>query len=179
MYNVEREERERREGRDREKERERERERERNNRERERGERERKKKRERESDYSWYIICTMYVQNVTLFLSHSGRVSCLWHPNIRTENQRAPTILYVCLFATTHIRLLQLTAGKLDQHTPSGVRVNASDKCQRKSGTIFTNLTKLLIGNPANFLLAPLSGILPLACPLTLQDKPRAIHHFY
>jgi hypothetical protein len=31
----------------------------------------------------------------------------------------------------------------------------------------FTNFTKLLINNPAYFLLAPLSGVLPLACPLT------------
>jgi hypothetical protein len=34
-------------------------------------------------------------------------------------------------------------------------------------GTAFTNFTIFLINNPANFLLAPLSGILPLACPLT------------
>jgi hypothetical protein len=34
-------------------------------------------------------------------------------------------------------------------------------------GARFTNFTKFLIKNPANFLLAPLSGILPLACRLT------------
>jgi hypothetical protein len=37
----------------------------------------------------------------------------------------------------------------------------------RSAGTAFTNFTIFLIKNPANFLLAPLSGILPLACPLT------------
>jgi hypothetical protein len=34
-------------------------------------------------------------------------------------------------------------------------------------GTAFTNFTIFLIKNPANFLVALLSGILPLACPLT------------
>jgi hypothetical protein len=34
-------------------------------------------------------------------------------------------------------------------------------------GTRFANFTKFPKNNPANFLLAPLSGILPLACPLT------------
>jgi hypothetical protein len=31
-------------------------------------------------------------------------------------------------------------------------------------GTRFTNFTKFLIRNPANFFLAPLSEILPIAC---------------
>jgi hypothetical protein len=35
------------------------------------------------------------------------------------------------------------------------------------SGTAFIYFIKFLIKNPANFLLAPLSGILPLACLLT------------
>jgi hypothetical protein len=46
----------------------------------------------------------------------------------------------------------------------------------------FTNSTKFLIKNPANFLIALQSGILRLASPLTKQDIPdnsRAIHQFY
>jgi hypothetical protein len=38
------------------------------------------------------------------------------------------------------------------------------------SGTRCTNFPKFLIKNPAYFLLAPLLGILPLACPLTKHD---------
>jgi hypothetical protein len=41
--------------------------------------------------------------------------------------------------------------------------------------------TKFLIDIRAYFVLAPLSGILPLACPLTLQDIPinsGAIHPY-
>jgi hypothetical protein len=38
---------------------------------------------------------------------------------------------------------------------------------EKIKGTRFTNLIKFLIKNPANFLFAQLSGILPLACPLT------------
>jgi hypothetical protein len=50
------------------------------------------------------------------------------------------------------------------------------------SGTRFTNFTKFLKKNPDNYLLAPLSGILPLACLLTEQDIPdisQAIYEFY
>jgi hypothetical protein len=46
----------------------------------------------------------------------------------------------------------------------------------------FTQFTKFLIKNPGNFLQAPLSRILPLACRPTWQDIPdnsRAIHQFY
>jgi hypothetical protein len=38
---------------------------------------------------------------------------------------------------------------------------------KRPPGARFSNFTEFLINTPANFLLAPLSGILPLACPLT------------
>jgi hypothetical protein len=46
----------------------------------------------------------------------------------------------------------------------------------------FANLTKFLIKNPANILLALLSGIFAIACPLTWQDIPdnsRVVHQFY
>jgi hypothetical protein len=48
---------------------------------------------------------------------------------------------------------------------------------QHTSGieTIFTNacnVANFLIKNPALFLLAPLSGVLALGCPLTLEDIP-------
>jgi hypothetical protein len=43
---------------------------------------------------------------------------------------------------------------------------------QVPAGTRFTNFTKFLLNNLANFLLSPPSGILPLANPLTLQDIP-------
>jgi hypothetical protein len=45
-------------------------------------------------------------------------------------------------------------------------------KFPQESGTEFTNFNKFLMWNPANFLLAPLSGVLLLACPLTYQDIP-------
>jgi hypothetical protein len=48
-------------------------------------------------------------------------------------------------------------------------------------GSGFNNFTKLLINNSANFLLARLSGIFCLACPLTYQDIPDKsleIHQF-
>jgi hypothetical protein len=48
----------------------------------------------------------------------------------------------------------------------------------RQDSPIFA---KFLMKNPVKFSLAPLSGILPLACPLTLEDIPdnsRAIHQF-
>jgi hypothetical protein len=63
------------------------------------------------------------------------------------------------------------------------LRINASKlSSKQRPGMRFTNCTKFLINNPADFLLAPLSGILPPACPLTWQNIPdnsRAIHQFY
>jgi hypothetical protein len=50
------------------------------------------------------------------------------------------------------------------------------------TGTRFTNFTRFLLKNPASLLLVPLSGILPIACPLTWQDisdNSRAILQFY
>jgi hypothetical protein len=40
------------------------------------------------------------------------------------------------------------------------------------SGARITNFTKFLMQSPANFLLALLSGLLPLACFMTWQDIP-------
>jgi hypothetical protein len=45
--------------------------------------------------------------------------------------------------------------------------------------TQFTKLTKFLINNPENFLLAPLLGILYLACSMTWQDIPDNSYSIY
>jgi hypothetical protein len=59
-----------------------------------------------------------------------------------------------------------------DNDLKGEVVVGNFDKVSLVPGTKFTNFTRFLIRNPANFFLAPLSGIILLACPLTWQDIP-------